>query len=132
MSRQEFRRTGSDAVLALQMIGGKAAESNAQLSGVVSTATQLGQAFMFGNGVGVAITAIAVGVGAVMNALDTGTPQTKEFKKTIDDLAKTDEAAKGLAQVSGATVEQSKTAMDAIKVNKDYAQSFVDIQNMAN
>lgn len=132
MSRREFGRTGREAVYALQMIGGKAGEANAALGGVVSAASQMGQAFAFGSGVGVAIVGVSLAVGALMTALDTATPQTKEFWKAVDNATAADGAAKGIQQITGATDDQAAAVIAAIKVNKEYAKSFKDIRDAGN
>ncbi len=126
MTRREFSQTGSAAVFALSAIGGKAVEANAQLAGVVGAAMQLGQALAFGTGIGVALTVVALAVGALMTALDKSTPQIKAFKTEIDNLAKTDDAVRGLMQLASVSEKQAQQMLEVAKSNREYAQALKD------
>jgi hypothetical protein len=131
MNRREWMRTGSEATFYLTSIAGKSGDAGKALSQVTGMVTQLGESFMFGGGVGVAIAATGIAVSTLANALDMATPQTKAYHDSIASLEKADDAAKGLARLSGATQEQAQTALDAAKGNKGYAQTLIDLEKAA-
>ncbi|MFH0938239.1 MAG: hypothetical protein V1899_03025 [Planctomycetota bacterium] len=132
MNRREWMRTGSEAAFYLTSAIGKTGEMGRSISQATGMVTQLGESFMFGGGVGVGIAAAGMGISALVNALNTATPQTDAFKKSIDGLAETDQAAEGLAQLSGATRDQASVALAAAKANHDFALSLKEIGDPAN
>jgi hypothetical protein len=117
MSRKEWMRTGSEVAFYAKAVTSAMGSSNNEIAKTIGVVTQLGESFMFGGGVGIAVAAISSLVGIIASELPKAADAAKkaadeirkpfeETKKQIEDLAK----LKGL----DATAKQIGVTKDAL------------------
>ena len=131
MTRREWMRTGSEASFYLTSIASKSGEAGKALGEATGMVTQLGESFMFGGGVGVAIAGIGIGVSLLSKALFEVSPEIKELDDQLKSIAEKDKTAQTLAQISGATTEQAKQALIAAGASKQFADELLRLEQAA-
>lgn len=96
MSRREWMRTGSEAAFYLTSMTGKTGEASSALTKMTGIATQLGESFMFGGGVGIGLAAVATAISAVT------AKQQEEAKAFQDAIKPSDDLVASINNLSGA------------------------------
>jgi hypothetical protein len=131
MSRREWMRTGSEAAYYMQSIVGSSGAAGQAIGRVTGMVTQLGESFMFGGAVGVALGAVSVGISAVAASIQAARKDADTFVAALNGMKKSDDAAGSLARLAGISDTQAKAALDAASKNAAYRDRLIEIGKAA-
>src|SRR5574341_157863 len=120
MGERAFSRMGRGISTALLAATNDAGSMNKALADSVRMGNQLGQAFIFGGGIGIALTGIALAVGK----LGETTPGVAALNQQLDQLANKDQAQRGLIELTGVTDKQAEAMLKAAASNPEFAKTL--------
>ncbi len=115
-TRREWMRTGSEASYYLTLVAGKTGQVGGQISQLTGLVTQLGESFMFGGIIGIAIAGVGLFISAIANEMKRAQEEIKAVLKPIDDLKA---ALDNLEKPSGAV---ARALYDVAGISKEVAE----------
>lgn len=130
MNRREWMQMGTEASFYLTMVAGKSGEAGQRISQLTGMISQLGESFMFGGGVGLAIAGVGTAISFIISQIQKAEEESRKAREEL--VAPFVAGRKELEQVTGKG-DVLKPMLELIKANRadlvNYAKSSEDAGN---